>query len=225
MKCCSSGIHTLRRRVCQRGQAQGHRSATTLRAGQRPPCALRHAKRRWHAMPVCCCVRGRSPCAKLLPQQRRSTRACAQQPRAHQCLRWFGCMSPHLCSQSLAHLWHTGLACAAGGRGWRVSARGLLERARLTPRRERLPQRRTRPSRGRSTAALRRHVRQPGETRRSGGRTPLRGSACDRKLPPPRMLPAAARGAPGAAAAAGGAAVGKQLPIAELGGLGSGSAG
>ena len=77
MKCCSSGIHTLRRRVCQRGQAQGHRSATTLRAGQRPPCAVRHAKRRWHAMPVCCCVRGRSPCAKLLPQQRRSARARA----------------------------------------------------------------------------------------------------------------------------------------------------
>lgn len=81
MKCCSSGIHTLRRRVCQRGQAQGHRSATTLRAGQRPPCAVRHAKRRWHALPACSCVRGRSLCAKLLPRQQRSARARSSRER------------------------------------------------------------------------------------------------------------------------------------------------
>lgn len=35
---------------------------------------------------------------------------------AHQCRRWFGCMSPHLNVQSLAHFLHAGLACAGGKR-------------------------------------------------------------------------------------------------------------
>ena len=70
MKCCSSGIHTLRRRICQRGQAQGHRSATNLPADRTLPCGVRRVKRVRHVTPACRSVRERGPCAELLLKQR-----------------------------------------------------------------------------------------------------------------------------------------------------------
>jgi hypothetical protein len=100
-------------------------------------------------------VRRRPPRSRSRVDRCSHGRACAE--GAHQCLRWFGCMSPHLYMQSLAHLRHSGLACAAGGRGQRVSARGLQEV--LEPAWLRFYARRARRSPPHWTAAPRRRVR------------------------------------------------------------------